>query len=243
MVKEAASEPISDAVYERLVSTVLKPSGLNLPPAKSRRAAERLVMIFQDVANKTAHGWTVSNRSKPKDAHRPRDITMRQLFGSLSTFWIDYMPGAPGVSFDGEHYGGPFVRFSQAMCGELLKNLSRQRATRGAPFINRLQLVCDNPAKVRMWLRQIGITQLGQNFERFLRGRIFIARGLAGWQFVMDEPRDSCYQIDARDPKGRSRFREQGLNLKAVRKAAMSKAKRLGQKRVKARKSPGPPKK
>jgi hypothetical protein len=229
MVKEAPLEPISDAVYAHLLNNVLRPTVPSLSPAKLRRAAERLAMIFQDVSDKTAYGWTVSNRSEPKDAHRPRDITMRQLFGSLSTFWTDFV-GHPGVSFDGEHYGGPFVRFSQVMCGELLKNLSRQRATQGAPLLMRLQLVCDNPVKVKMWLRQIGITQLGRNFERFLRGGIFVAHGLRGWQFVVDEPRDSCYQIDARDPKGRSRFREQGLNFKAVRKAAISRAKRMSRK-------------
>jgi hypothetical protein len=88
-----------------------------------------------------------------------------------------------------------------------------------------------------MWLRQVGITQLGSNFERFLRGKVFLARELPEWQFEVDEPRENCYQVSAIDPDGRSRFKrpEYGLNLAAVKKAAVARAKRLSKTTRKAR--------
>jgi len=230
MVEEAPPEPISDEVHERLLNRVLRPCKIELPEAAVRRATERLAAIFSYTVSMCAYRWSVSNTSKPREAHRPRNTGMCQLFGSLSTFWIDFV-GWSGVSFNGEHYGGPFARFAGRMCVEILENLSKEPKTQGAPMIKSLELVCANPTKVRMWLRQIGITQLGSNFERFLRGGLFIAKELPGWQFEMDEPRESCYQIKAVDPKGRSRFIEQGLNLKAVRKAAVSRALRLARRK------------
>jgi hypothetical protein len=220
-------EPISAGQFARLRAEVLDPCKIKLAPEELRRAAERLAYMLGYFTNECARTWTVSNTSPPPGAaHRPRNVKLRQLFGSLSGFWSDYI-GWPGVSFNGEHYGGPFARFALAMCAVLLSDLRRQKATRESPFVDSLSRVCDKPAEVRKWLRQIRITQLGTNFERFLRGEVFLTKELPGWQFEVDQPRESCYQIEAIDPKGQSRFIEQGLNLKAVRKAAVSRALRL----------------
>jgi hypothetical protein len=229
-------QAIPDAVYEYLKSNILKLLPITLSETASKWAAERLAHMLNSAVSMCAYRWSVSNRSVPPTAHRPRNVDMRQWFGSLAPFWHDHV-GWPGVSFDGEHHGGPFARFALAMCKKLLVDLKAERLTRDAPFVRALELVCSNPQKVRMWLRQVGITQLGSNFERFLRGKVFLARELPEWQFEVDEPRENCYQVSAIDPDGRSRFKrpEYGLNLAAVKKAAVARAKRLSKTTRKAR--------
>jgi len=229
-------QAIPDAVYEYLKSNVLKLLPITLSETALRRAAERLAHILNSAVTMCANRWSVSNRSEPPTAHRPRNVNMRQWFGSLAPFWHDHV-GWPGASFDGEHYGGPFTRFTLAMSNKLLVDLKAERLTKDAPFVRSLELVCSKPTKVRMWLRQIGITQLGSNFERFLRGEVFLTAEVPGWQFEVDEPRKGCYQVTAIDPEGRSRFKrpEYGLHLGAVRKAAIARAKRLSKTTCKAR--------
>jgi len=229
-------EPISDEEYGWLQANILDHLKATIPEPHSRRAAERLAHILKSAATRCAHRWSVSNRSEPPSAQRPRNTNMREWCGSLAGFGNDYVRW-PGVSFNGEHHGGPFTRFFVAMSSKLLADLKRDGLTKDAPFLASLRLVCEKPQKVRMWLRQVRITQLGSNFERFLRGEVFLARELPGWQFEVDEPRENCYQVSAIDSDGRPRFKrpECGLNLAAVKKAAVARAKRLSKTTRKAR--------
>jgi len=77
---------------------------------------------------------------------------MRRLFGAFVSFWLDQTGALPGVSYDEptkKHYG-PFVRFAQAVCAMLAKDLHRAGAD--VTYVNSLRDVASNPVRVKTWL-------------------------------------------------------------------------------------------
>ena len=173
-----AERPISDGAYERLKPVLVAGQ---LPV--SRSAAERLSAIVQYSVDMAAYR-SIPSRPRPKLRKRRRrkedppnerlilrrgarpNREMRDLFGALVGFWLDYANEVPGVSYDGmcNRYGGKFVRFSQAFCKVMAADI--QAIGNNPGFASDLRAVTKNAVRVRTWLRAVGVPQLATRLSR-----------------------------------------------------------------------------
>jgi hypothetical protein len=153
-----------NSIHQRLVTCVLRPSGVKIPPNKERAAISRLVEIAQYTENMNA----LRNRPSrtrtmvKRPVGRPRTVAMRQLFGSMAGFWFEFTGELPGVSYFGmtDTISGPFVTFSQAFCRELSADLKREDPGGHKTLIARLEDISATPVRVKTWLRELGLPQL-----------------------------------------------------------------------------------
>ncbi len=118
-------------------------------------------------------------RPKPGDPPRARPVrkrgappnkAMREVFGNLAGFWLDFTDCVPGVSFYGMtgEVGGRFVRFSQSFCENLAIGIERLEPPPPGheKFLRLLRETKTNPIRVRTWLRAIGLPQFVTKISR-----------------------------------------------------------------------------
>lgn len=106
---------------------------------------------------------------------RPRVQTINQLFGALVEFWLDLTNEVAGVSWVPQNrtnvnagkYQGPFVRFVQAFCTEMVKDLEHLNDPKLQDILVKLRGIRHNGSRVRRRLQLIGVPQFKARVERW----------------------------------------------------------------------------